>query len=104
MNITAVVIAAFVSVSALAAPQAQNTSLLRKAHEAYTAAQSLEAELNEKPESARSHAEYQKVIHAYERVYLITPRTGYADNALMTIARLYEELKSPADAIKTLKF
>ena len=31
-----------------------------------------------------------------ERVYLITPRTGYADNALMTIARLYEEIKNPA--------
>jgi N-acetylmuramoyl-L-alanine amidase len=104
MKITAVAIAAFVSVSALAAPQAQNSALLRKAHDAYTAAQSLEAELNEKPEPARSHAEYLKVIHAYERVYLTTPHTGYADNSLMTIARLYEEMKSPTDAIKTLKF
>src|SRR5262245_53099011 len=104
MKIYAVILAALLSVSTLAAPQAPNASLLRKSREAYTVAQSLEAELNEKPESDRTRAEYLKVINAYERVYLITPRTGYADNSLMTIARLYEELKSTADAIKTLKF
>jgi N-acetylmuramoyl-L-alanine amidase len=104
MKIYAVLVAALLSVSTFAAPQAQNSSLLRKSREAYTEAQSLEAELNEKPEADRTRAEYLKVITAYQRVYLITPRTGYADNSLMTIARLYEELKANADAIKTLRF
>src|SRR6185295_15614719 len=104
MKINAVIIAAVLSVSTLAAPQAQNSSLLQKAHEAYLAAQSLEAELNEKPEADRARADYLKVIKAYQRVYIITPRTGYADNSLMTIARLYEELKDTANAIKTLQF
>jgi N-acetylmuramoyl-L-alanine amidase len=45
-----------------------------------------------------------KVINTFQRVYLITPQTQYADNSLMAIARLYEEVKSNQDAIKTLKF
>lgn len=104
MKITAVVFTALLTLSAIAAPQTQNALLLRKAHEAYTAAQSIDTELNEKPEAERTRAEYLKVIKAYERVYLTTPRTGYADNSLMAIARLYEEIKSTGDAIKTLKF
>jgi N-acetylmuramoyl-L-alanine amidase len=103
MKINAVVFAALLSASTQAAP-AQNVSLLQKARVAYSTAQSLEAGLNEKPEAGRTRAEYLKVIRAYERVYLITPRTGYADNALMTIARLYEEMKAKGDAIKTLQF
>src|SRR5262249_6642409 len=104
MKINAVVTAALLSASLSAAPQTQNTSLLRKAHEAYTAAQSLESELNEKPDAERTRADYLKVINAYQRVYLITPRTGYADNSLMNMARLYEEMHDNAAAIKTLKF
>ena len=104
MNIHAVGIAALLSVSLSAAPQAQNASLLQKARQAYMVAQSLEAGLNEKPQAERTRADYLKVISAYERVYLITPHTGYADNSLVTMARLYEETKADADAIKTLKF
>src|SRR5262249_7513607 len=104
MKIHAVVLAALLSVSTFAAPQAQNSALLRKSREAYTVAQALEAELNEKPEADRTRAEYLKVITAYERVYLITPHTGYADNSLMTIAQLYEEINAKPDAIRTLKF
>jgi N-acetylmuramoyl-L-alanine amidase len=44
------------------------------------------------------------VIDSYQRVYMITPRTPYADNALIAMARLYEENKDNAGAIKTLKF
>jgi N-acetylmuramoyl-L-alanine amidase len=64
----------------------------------------MEATLNEKPEEERTRAEYLKVISAYQRTYLITPHTGYADNALTAIAKLYEEIKDNSDAIKTLKF
>ena len=45
-----------------------------------------------------------RVIRAYERVYLITPHTAWADNALTSIARLYEEMKDPKNAVKTLQF
>jgi len=45
-----------------------------------------------------------KVINAYQRTYLITPRSGYADNALMAVARLYEEIKDKAAAIRSLSF
>jgi N-acetylmuramoyl-L-alanine amidase len=64
----------------------------------------MEAALNEKPEAERTRAEYLKVIQAYQRTYLITPHTGYADDALMNVAKLYEEIKDNADAVKTLKF
>ena len=104
MKIHAVAIAALLAGSSFAAAQAQNPSLLRKAHEAYTLAQSLEAELKQKPETDRTRADYLKVINTFQRVYLITPQTQYADNSLMAIAKLYEEMKSNQDAIKTLKF
>jgi N-acetylmuramoyl-L-alanine amidase len=104
MKINAVLVAALLSVPASAAPAAQKNPLLQKAHQAYIAAQTLEANLNEKPEAERTRAEYLKVISAYQRVYLTTPHTGYADDALMSIARLYEEAKDNADAIKSLKF
>lgn len=106
MRINAVFIAAllFLSSSLASSSPAQNSSLLQKAREAFAAAQKLESELNEKPEAERTRNAYVKVINAYERVYLITPRTGYADNALMTIARLYEEIQEKPAAIKALKF
>src|SRR5215831_6551754 len=93
MKIQAVAIAALLFGSTLAA-ESQNSSLLRKAHEAYTLAQSLEAQLNEKPETDRARTDYLKVISAFERVYLITPHTPFADNSLMAIAKLYEEIQS----------
>src|SRR5579863_3760645 len=101
MRINAVIIAALLSVSSVAAPSAAQTtatSLLQKAHQQYVAAQALEAKLNDKPEADRTRAEYLKVINAYQRVYIITPHTGYADDALLNIARLYEEIKDTADA------
>jgi N-acetylmuramoyl-L-alanine amidase len=104
MKINAVLIAALLSVPISAAQRAEKPLLLQKARQAYLAAQAMEATLNEKPEAERTHAEYIKVINAYERTYLITPHTGYADNALTSIAKLYEEIKDNANAIKTLKF
>src|SRR5262252_281942 len=104
MKIHAVAIAALLVGSSFAAAQTQNSSLFRKAHEAYTLAQSLEAELKQKPETDRTRADYLKVINTFQRVYRITPQTQYADNSLMAIAKLYEEMKSNQDVIKTLKF
>jgi N-acetylmuramoyl-L-alanine amidase len=104
MKINAVLFAALVSVSTSAAPLGQNATLLQKAHQAYAAAQAMEANLNEKPAGERTRAEYLKVINAYQRTYFITPRTGYADDALMSIARLYEQIKANTDAIRTLNY
>lgn len=104
MRTNAVLIAALLSVSTFLGAQSSRTALLQKARQAYMAAESLDSELNEKPEAERNRAEHLKVIDAYQRVYLITPHTGYADNALMAIARLYEAIHDNANAIRTLTF
>ncbi len=79
-------------------------SLRQRASDAYQAAQQEEAVLKEKPLGERARSEYLRVIRLYERVYLITPHTGYADNALINIAALYQEIDDARDAIKTLQF
>ncbi|PYR87745.1 MAG: hypothetical protein DMG19_09860, partial [Acidobacteria bacterium] len=60
--------------------------------------------LNEKKEAERSREQYLKVISVYQRVYLITPHTGYADDALLAIAHLYEAIHDYEDATRTLTF
>src|SRR5688572_21359279 len=79
-------------------------TLLERAQQAYISAQEAETVLHNKPAAERTRNEYVSVIKAYERVYLITPRTGYADNALIAIANLYEEINEDDDALRTLRF
>jgi N-acetylmuramoyl-L-alanine amidase len=83
---------------------AQTSTLIQQASSQFRQAEKAEAALNERPAEERTPAEYLKVIRAYERVYHLTPHTGWADNALTTIARLYEESKDSKNAIKTLRF
>ena len=104
MRTNAVLIAALLSVSSIDTAQSTRSALLQKAAQAYMSAESMESALNEKTEQDRPRAEYLKVINAYQRVYLITPHTGYADNALMAVARLYEELHENGNAVRTLTF
>src|SRR5438128_7506612 len=105
MKINAVLIAALLSVSSITAAQsARNPALLQKAHQAFISAQALDSQLNEKPEAQRTRAEYLKVINAYQKVYVITPHTSYADDALIAIARLYEKIQDTTNAIHTLTF
>jgi N-acetylmuramoyl-L-alanine amidase len=80
------------------------SSLLQQATAAFNSAQQADKVLNEKPKPQQTRSEVLKVISAYQRVYLITPKTSYADDALLAIARLYEGIGDTADAIKTLKF
>ena len=80
------------------------TALRDQAGAAYQAAQQEDIALKKKPATDRSRAEYIRVIRLYERVYLITPHTGYADDSLVNIAALYEEIRDPKDAITTLQF
>lgn len=81
---------------------AQQPTLIQQATSAFNSAQKADKALNEKSDPTRS--EVLKVINAYEKVYLITPATGYADDALIAIARLYESIRDKNDAIKTLTF
>ena len=74
-------------------PAFSQTTPAQKASAQFRTAEKAEAALNEKPEANRSRADYLKVIRAYERVYLITPKTSWADNALTSIARLYEVMQ-----------
>ena len=105
MKIHAVLITALLSAS-IAAGQTnlRSPAVFQKAREQFQAATALEMTLDEKAPAERTRAEYLKVINAYQRVYLITPHTGYADNALITMARLYEEINDSKAAIKTLDF
>ncbi len=80
------------------------TPLRDQASAAYQVAQNEDIALKEKPSRDRSRSEYLRVIRLYERVYLITPHTGYADDSLVNIAALYEEIRDPKDAITTLQF
>src|SRR5207245_4666068 len=105
MKTSAVLIAALLSISSsIVGQSAENPSLLAKAKEAYMSAQALESELKDKKEAERSREQYLKVIRSYQRVYLITPHTGYADNALIAIAHLYEAIHDYEDATRTLTF
>ena len=79
-------------------------TLRQRASDAYETARQEEIALKEKPLGDRSRSEYLRVVRLYERVYLITPHTGYADNALINIAALYQEIDDSRDAIKTLQF
>jgi len=83
---------------------AQTSKSLQRAAEAFKSAEVQEGQLNEKPQAERTRADYLKVINAYQRTYLITPRSGYADNALLAVSRLYEEINDKAAAIRTLNF
>src|SRR5215471_10523915 len=80
------------------------TSLLQQATTAFNSAQQADKVLNEKPKPQQTRSDVLQVISAYQRVYLITPKTSYADDALLAIARLYESIGDTADAVKTLKF
>ena len=111
MKIKAVLFAALLllSLGFNAAPASAQTSApaltpLQRSAEAFKSAEVQEGALNEKPQADRTRAEYLKVINSYQRVYLITPKTGYADNALMAIARLYEEINEKGAAIRSLNF
>ena len=99
-----VLIGALLLVLLCASNALPQTPLREQATQAYEAAQNAESALKERPAADRSRAEYLRLIQLYERVYLITPHSGYADNALVNIASLYEEIGNFDDAITTLQF
>jgi N-acetylmuramoyl-L-alanine amidase len=100
MNVKVCVLTAFF----VSAVPAFAQSLTQQAAAQFRSAEKAEAALNDEPQANRSRANYLKVIRAYERVYLITPHTAFADNALTSIAHLYESMNDPKNAVKTLQF
>ncbi|HEX4998927.1 MAG TPA: N-acetylmuramoyl-L-alanine amidase [Terriglobia bacterium] len=90
------------AVTLVAAPA--QSSLLDQSRAAFQSAQKMESALNDRAASSRKRADYLRIIEAYQRVYLITPHTPYADDALLAVARLYEAIQDPSDAVKTLRF
>jgi N-acetylmuramoyl-L-alanine amidase len=97
-------IVGLVAILIMASTGLAQPSLLQQATNAFNSAQQAEKVLNEKSQSQQSRADVLKVINAYQRVYLITPKTSYADDALLAIARLYESINDNHNAVKTLKF
>jgi len=90
--------------SVVSAQTTPASGLLQQAANAYTAAQQANKVLSEKPQAEQTRSEVLKVVNAYERVYMITPHTSYADDALVAVARLYESIKDYPAAVKTLNF
>ena len=93
-KICAVLIAFVVS----ATPAFAQSTTTQQAATQFRSAERAEAALNEEPAATRSRADYLRVIRSYERVYLITPHTAFADNALTSIARLYEAMNDPKNS------
>ena len=96
--------AALLAVLLSAIPALAQSTPNQQASAQFRTAEKAESALNEISEPNRSRADYVRVIRAYERVYLISPHTAWADNALTSIARLYEEMKDPRNAVKTLQY
>lgn len=78
--------------------------LRQQAERAWFAAQEEDQAFQSLPPEARTRNEHLRIIHLYERVYLITPHSGYADDALLRIATLYEDTGADKEAITTLRF
>jgi N-acetylmuramoyl-L-alanine amidase len=72
------------------------SSKIAARHEAAAAqfarAEELRASLNTKPSEKRTLAEYKSVVASYRRVYLITPKAGEVQDALLTVGELYAEM------------
>jgi hypothetical protein len=87
MKTTAVLLTALLFVSSFTVEAAVQDSALQRARQAFVSAQQLDATLNEKS-GGKTRGEVLDVIEAYQRVYITTPHTSYADDALVRIAKL----------------
>src|SRR5579864_3478521 len=97
-----------VSQSALARSLTQKRAL---ALAQFQKAEQMREALNGRPESDRSAREYQRVIAAYQKVYLITPNSSRSDASIVAAAELLAEegralddADASRDSIKQYKF
>jgi N-acetylmuramoyl-L-alanine amidase len=62
------------------------------AHDQFARAEALRADLEAKPERQRSIKDYQQLVSAYRRVYLITPNAVEVPGALKQVGDLYRTM------------
>ncbi len=77
---------------------------IEQAADQYLDAERAHDHLLDRPAGERTRADYLEVLNAYERTYLITPHTGYADDALLNVALLYEAIGDVDFAERTWRF
>jgi len=87
---------ALIASSLLPVPLRANTTTTASKREAaasqYARAEELRGVLNEKPAQQRTLAEYRRVVTAYQRVYMITPRAAEVSESLMAVGELNTEM------------
>ncbi|MBZ5535505.1 MAG: N-acetylmuramoyl-L-alanine amidase [Acidobacteriia bacterium] len=74
----------------LASPE--NANKRQRAKTAFEKAEQLRAGLDGRPISSRKLGDYDRVIHAYKLVYDISPVSSYADDALLAVAELHNQM------------
>ncbi|MGA2991205.1 MAG: N-acetylmuramoyl-L-alanine amidase [Candidatus Korobacteraceae bacterium] len=84
-------VAVLVLMSALGAPAHDSQHNRQLAHTQFETAEHMREALNRKPAGQRTRREYQQVIDAYRRVYLLSPGSSKADISAFTAADLLVE-------------
>jgi N-acetylmuramoyl-L-alanine amidase len=111
-SLSRIAMAAVVACLFLSSAQARTVQQKKQAARSqFEAAERLHAALARKPESQRTHGDYQKVMDAFRKVYYTAPTSNKADLAVLTVAQLLDEqarvlkdTKSYHDAIGQLVF
>src|SRR5437763_11127949 len=68
----------------------------------YETAERLREALDGRPESQRTHNDYQRVLDGYRKVYHTAPTSNRADASILTVAELMEEQGRVLDDTKYL--
>lgn len=74
------------------APATASSTKREAAEDQFSKAEEQREVLSSKPAEKRTLAEYKKVVSAYRRVYLISPRASSVSDALNAVGELYEEM------------
>jgi N-acetylmuramoyl-L-alanine amidase len=74
----------------LASPE--NANRRQRAKSAFEKAEQLRAGLDGRPISSRKQGDYERVIHSYKLVYDLSPVSPYADDALLAVAELHNQM------------
>jgi len=78
--------------ASLAAPAGSPAERKQQARTQYENAERMREALNGRPESERTHKDYQKVADAYRRVYYVSPASSKADASVMAVAEILAEI------------
>jgi N-acetylmuramoyl-L-alanine amidase len=81
-----------VAVCPLAAPRAATAASSGPAEKLYEQARASESQLRKSKKRQADRAEWEKAVLAYRKVVARYPRSGYCDNALLAVGRLYGEM------------